>query len=561
MFSNIFILIFIFTFIFSTIFEKWYSNAYYYCMIGGKLPIVDAWGYMLDSYNYIYFKKMSGLGLWKPLYVFINTGLFWLCNENILYFQLLSTTLLALSCFGVAYLLNKIWGISAAIIFAYFSTLFIHDFTGAYLSEPLGFTFGNIAVFFLIWSLYKNNIYTYILGIFILSIGMTIRPGAPISLVFLWLFGVIYWRKAYFKKVNIKTILLLLLFFLSAITPKLMNQQLNKKFSTNKIVKKDPDNNKYLLLVSFIQTGSMHNFSKMGDLYKGQITKDNKYTFFKDEAFRLLKEEPSKFIKNYLSFTQKILQDPINFYYAPSSKLKYNNYYLSIIIIALGFFTFLFLYYRKKENGNLHVFIFLMLMLLGELIFAFIQHGSRTLSTTAPFRFVLMAFFVYNIIQFVLYVFKCNVIVPSVEKTKFLIIGNIAIISFLFLISMLVLILPPKKIIFHYDTYSKIDNTENNDDLVVIALHNNFLNFSNKRNYYNISPNKTIYNKTIKKEFNKNNSKAIVMGINLLNPKEKAIYMVDLPISKHADKGYIILRKKGKLDIKNPKAYYTELIN
>ena len=166
---------------------KWYWTTGYTntTHLWGYLPTSDPSIYSSEAYGLLSGNAINGAATFRPLYTLFYSSLLWLSNLN----PMISLwAMVYLNVFGSLISSNEIrktHGPFAAAVFLTGGMLFYRFWIGTIMTEQLGFMLGNIA-FASFWNGISNkNIKKVLVGVFVLSLGLNIRAGAMLILLFL----------------------------------------------------------------------------------------------------------------------------------------------------------------------------------------------------------------------------------------------------------------------------------------------------------------------------------------------------------------------------------------
>ncbi|MBD3320423.1 MAG: hypothetical protein GF350_04925 [Chitinivibrionales bacterium] len=164
----------------SLLFETWSTGiGHPLFTIGGLLPYCDAAAYHAGAQHLVEFGVLDA---WnsarRPLPVAFYAFFLKLTGQNLQVTVFLTTLLIAISVFLAAAAVYRTSGITAGLLMIFLLSYCIAPYNGTFMTEPVGFVFGNCA-FALIWSgIFLPNRFHALSGLALFVIAQHVRTGA-----------------------------------------------------------------------------------------------------------------------------------------------------------------------------------------------------------------------------------------------------------------------------------------------------------------------------------------------------------------------------------------------
>lgn len=206
-------------------------------ILGGVIPWSDAFTNHLNALRFLYGGVMNQSTALRPISAVFYDLILVLTGQDFLALYLIVTFLTGLS---TVLLVRKIEtsfsGIAALFVYinAYF---YIRQFAGTFMTEPVGFFFGNFAFLFFIKGILERHQGSFIFASFLLSLSLNARPGPMFVLaaVGLWYyFAFLKGEKRRFRYASIAFIAMLLPFAFNELTARLVTNNaplVNRQFA------------------------------------------------------------------------------------------------------------------------------------------------------------------------------------------------------------------------------------------------------------------------------------------------------------------------------------------
>lgn len=162
--------------------EFWLTGKTTYQAIGGLLPWSDASGWLYGASHLLYEGQMQPWSVRRPLNpVFIAT-LSFLTGENLQLLLLVRAVLAGLACFFMAREISRSHGPAAGVLSFAVLGAFASQFVAFTLSETLGLALGATG-FAVMWqAIPGRDLSRYAAGLFLLTLGLSARPGPMLIL-------------------------------------------------------------------------------------------------------------------------------------------------------------------------------------------------------------------------------------------------------------------------------------------------------------------------------------------------------------------------------------------
>lgn len=157
---------------------KW-QIAYYYSVLGGLLPLLDANAYYQGAQSIIHGFSLVGTSSYRPIFTAFLSVIMKALNSNLQETLVTLTILNAVAVYLAAQEVRQsLKSNLAAAIYFVFGYMFFRRFSGTLLTENIGFFFGNMALVFLLQGSVKNKLNFILYGLFLLTTGLNARAGA-----------------------------------------------------------------------------------------------------------------------------------------------------------------------------------------------------------------------------------------------------------------------------------------------------------------------------------------------------------------------------------------------
>ena len=159
-------------------------------ILGGTIPWSDAFTNHINALRFLYGGEMSQATALRPISAVFYDFILYISGNNFLTLQLTITLLIG---FSVILLVQKIeTGFSGiAALFVYCNAFFyIRRYLGTFMTEPVGFILGNLALYFFLKAILDGKQQAFIFACFLLSLSLNARPGPMLVLatVGIWYF-------------------------------------------------------------------------------------------------------------------------------------------------------------------------------------------------------------------------------------------------------------------------------------------------------------------------------------------------------------------------------------
>lgn len=172
----------------------WVSGRTSYCAIGALLPWSDASGWFYSGAAFLHFGTIDSWAMRRPLNPASLAFWSWLMGENLRATLLFKAVLAGAAVTLAAREISRTWSLWGGFIV--YSVLFVFavEFYATTLSETLGLMLGACA-FGIMWqSIGENGCGRFLLGLFLLTLALSARPGPILVLPVLAL-----WSGSYFR--------------------------------------------------------------------------------------------------------------------------------------------------------------------------------------------------------------------------------------------------------------------------------------------------------------------------------------------------------------------------
>lgn len=159
-------------------------------ILGGTIPWSDAFTNHINALRFLYGGEMGQSTALRPISAVFYDLILYISGNNFLALQLTVTLLIGVS---VILLVQKIeTGFSGiAALFVYCNAFFyVRRYIGTFMTEPVGFILGNLALYFFLKAIFDGKQQAYIFACFLLSLSLNARPGPMLVLATagLWYF-------------------------------------------------------------------------------------------------------------------------------------------------------------------------------------------------------------------------------------------------------------------------------------------------------------------------------------------------------------------------------------
>lgn len=146
-------------------------------IFGGIIPWSDAFTHHVNGLRFLYGGEMNSSTALRPIAPIFFDFLLTLTNNNYLIVQFVMILLIAVSTVMVFRLLEKRFSKIIAITYYCNAFFFIRLFIGTMMTEPYGFLLGNLALFFILRSVFDRKKIDFVLGSVLFSLSFNARPG------------------------------------------------------------------------------------------------------------------------------------------------------------------------------------------------------------------------------------------------------------------------------------------------------------------------------------------------------------------------------------------------
>ncbi|MCB0515687.1 MAG: hypothetical protein R2798_03760 [Chitinophagales bacterium] len=513
------LLVFTLILFFSTLFEKWYGTGIATWQLGGGIiPVGDSFAYFSGIQEYWYDKYLSGISSWKPLMTLYYASIFRLFGNSMLDMQVITTALFALSGVLLGLRLYKYWGLSPALLYSYSAALFIHEFTGSIMAEPLGFSVSQIAIIFLLDAIYQKKFSRFLWGVACFSVAMNIRMGAMFVFPLLFLYGVWF----LFKQTNFKKTLGILGLVLALGFGFLLSSTINKTTNTPKEQGNTQQGSFYYLFYTFLKG---KNLQAWRDIHKDypeltSLPSSERYRMIRQISLDTFTQNPQNFFSLYTKSTGRSLKNLPKLLFPSTGNLYYYFSWLNLLLIFVGIGASIFLYLKKRSKPEMFILILLLLVIIGVVLSNFIQINYRSLSATYPFHYLLLALCLYQVLYLIKVLLNPSDEIKIYAPKTYTNFWNYAWMGSYFILLLLSIFLPATKAL----SLGEIENascTCKGKGAVIQLGNGNFINFSGEiSKLRNTTNDKYSLSQRTRKMLKDNAPKAIFVGKNLLNTHE-----------------------------------------
>ncbi len=360
----------------SVLFEVWscgdIGNKFY--IIGGLIPFSDALGYLNGARYLIEYGELLELSCYRPIASAFYAILLKITGQNLQLTLLLCTFLVGISVYYLSRTILKIFGFSTGLLSMLLLSYYFIGYNGTFMTEPVGFLFGNLAMALLLNGVFNKNFSVFLFGLFMVSFALSTRSGAMFLIPTLVLFSsLFFFKKSERWKSLLKTFSISCISCIMAlsVSPFLLNFigssdgynfQGNFAFTLYGIVKGGKDWTQF-------RTDHPH---LLRTLDKNEIY-DKAYEISKNEFFK----DPLPFFQSIFSTIGSILINPFKFFADFDLPLPY------FLLLIIFIFTFIGLYTLRKKQ-HFRVLLFYLTCCFGILISApfLILVGNRIYAAT-----------------------------------------------------------------------------------------------------------------------------------------------------------------------------------
>lgn len=186
------LVLFLFTLPLLRIWETAESN---YNLILGLLPWSDASGYYSDAISLLQGGLLNTFSGHRPLFASLLAVLLKLSSNNLQLTIVIITIINGMAVFLFANEIQESFGPIVSIGTILLSQLFYRHFTGALMTEQIGFPLGLIGISSLFYATRSKTKWLYATGLFFLAIGLFARAGAFFILPALLIVGIIIFKE------------------------------------------------------------------------------------------------------------------------------------------------------------------------------------------------------------------------------------------------------------------------------------------------------------------------------------------------------------------------------
>lgn len=176
------------------VFIAWTSAYPNYNYLGGLIPWSGANGYYFGAEHVLHTGTLDSWNERRPINALLFSVRLMLFDHNFRWTLLGQAALVGVACYLAAAAIRTYFGRSAGLLMFMLLLGSVYLYIPTTLSEPLGFTFGAIAFSLLLYSVNEANRPLFLLGLFLLGLGMLARPGAMLVLPAVILFGAYAFR-------------------------------------------------------------------------------------------------------------------------------------------------------------------------------------------------------------------------------------------------------------------------------------------------------------------------------------------------------------------------------
>jgi hypothetical protein len=212
---------------------KWQFATYDGFTIGGLLPWSDASSYYNEAYRLINGLLFTAWGGRRPLFESFLAAILRFSGGN--YTSTLVILILAniIAVLIVLQVIKRRYGAVGAAVYIIMTFEFYSRFTGAVMTEQLGFMLGNIALFFLLVGIETRRFWYVLWGLGVLTLALNTRAGAFFILPILILWFAHYFRKqmSVWRIISLSIAVVISVFFLNILLARIITGQSGTTFT------------------------------------------------------------------------------------------------------------------------------------------------------------------------------------------------------------------------------------------------------------------------------------------------------------------------------------------
>jgi hypothetical protein len=353
-------------------------SIYDHITIGGVMPFSDNARYLIDIQSFLKYGVMQLASIYRPLGHLVATILYSLCSENIISYYYFTTAILITAIFWLGKVVARHINKSMALVTSFFLCLYFALFQGSFMTELIGGIVGLFAFTAMLDSIFRKNVCTFLLGIFLFGLGIQIRSGALFALPLLIIFGAIYFRKKYRDFVKILFVSGVLV-VLALITPMIQLGIFSQKIDVTSNVG---------FLVYQIQVNSRYWYQVQQDFperFNGLNTYDHA-NVANEIAWQKFQGDPGKFFVNYFLVMYQVIKNPGLYVFHFTQKIPQQ-------LANFSFFLFLMTPVLYNRSSKMHfLFWFLLIGLIGSVLSSPLLEPVRVRAYAASISFNVMIF-------------------------------------------------------------------------------------------------------------------------------------------------------------------------
>lgn len=167
----------------------WVSGHTQSILISGLIPVSDATNYYIDALRILNGMDMSSFSAMRPIFPGFLAFLLNLTNRNLMSALGILTALMGIASYIATREVQKTHGPEPAVVFLILMFLYFRHHSGTTLSESLGITVSLLGVALLWQGTNTKKEWIALLGLFLVTFALNIRPGAMFVLPAILLWG------------------------------------------------------------------------------------------------------------------------------------------------------------------------------------------------------------------------------------------------------------------------------------------------------------------------------------------------------------------------------------
>ncbi len=382
----IFLLLF-FTFLvnFTCLFEKWASGditSHSFNTIAGILPFKDANGVASGAKDLVEFGNLNSATSRRPIAALCYSFLLSITNQNLFNTLMIVAVLVSSSIFFVGKALYHYFGVIAAVVGIIMLSYFYLPFNGTLLTEPIGLMYGNISMALFLIAFYEKKANLFLLGLFVLTIGISARAGAFFAVPAIILYATYHFRDKHFVNFKLGAISLVLVFIALNMAPlllKVVGPQEGYVYQGNFSYK----------LYGMVVGGEEWDYILKKHPEISDLPMQERPDYIYSLTSQAFKANPFGIVKSIFKDIWFIITNPFAFLWNLKSQFLCNKYFF--LVPAVFFFL---QFYKFKLSEKSAISLFLLFGLLGVIAsYPFVSGsgGYRVFAATIAINFSIIA--------------------------------------------------------------------------------------------------------------------------------------------------------------------------